>query len=354
MMGTKKHALLPLTIALALVSGVFIGIKLKDNIPQQSRLLFFSQSTNKTTQALDIIRKSYVDNISINMLEEEAIRSMLRRLDPHSQYIPARNYASVNDPLVGNFSGIGVRFNMFHDTIVVINTFEDGPSEKAGILSGDRIVKVNDSTVAGVRMPSNDIMEMLKGATGTQVKVSVHRRGNIGLLDFTITRDRIPDFSVEPAYMITPETGYIKVERFSRTTFREFTQAAERLREEGMTKMILDLRDNPGGVIDGAVRMSEMFLPEGKMIVYTEGERRARTNHYSRSTNADFSKMELVILINEGSASASEIVAGAIQDNDRGMIIGRRSFGKGLVQEQHLLPDSSALRITVARYYTPT
>jgi len=350
----KNHAILPLTIALTFVLGIFIGIKINNRNPQQSRMLFFSQSTSNTTRALEIIKSSYVDSVSINMLEEEAIRAMLRRLDPHSQFIPASNFAAVNEPLVGNFSGIGVRYNMLNDTILVINTVADGPSYKAGVLAGDRIVTVNDSTVAGVSIPSDDIVEMLKGRTGTQVKIGVHRRNHDKLLEFNITRDQVPVFSVTASHLITPEIGFIKVERFSRTTFQEFIEAAEKLKNDGMTKLILDLRDNPGGIIDGAVRMSELFLPTEKLIVYTEGRERGRTNYFSQGRNKEFNDIELAILINQVSASASEIVAGAIQDNDRGTIVGRRSFGKGLVQEQHVLSDGSAMRITVARYHTPT
>ena len=353
-MKMKKYALLPLTMALVLVLGMHIGIKINDINPEHSKLLFFSsQQTSKINQTLNIIKKSYVDSISINMLEEEAIRGMLRQLDPHSQYIPASNLAAVNEPLVGNFSGIGVRFDMFNDTVVIINTIADGPSEAAGLISGDRIVKVNDTIVAGVSMASDDIVDMLKGITGTQVKVSIHRRGNSELLDFNITRDRIPVFSIRAAYMITPEIGYIKVERFSRTTFQEFSDAVLRLKNEGMTHIMLDLRENPGGIIDGAIRMSEMFLPEGALIVYTQGRERERKNYYSKG-DTSLNDMNIVVLINQVSASASEIVAGAIQDNDRGIIMGRRSFGKGLVQEQYVLNDGAAIRLTVARYHTPT
>ena len=250
----KKNALFPLTIALALVLGMLIGLKFKNN-DTRSRILFFAPPPGKTHQTLEIIKRSYVDSISINMLEDEAIKGMLKKLDPHSQYISAANFSAANDPLEGNFSGIGVHYNMFNDTIVIINTIAEGPSEKAGIIAGDRIVKVDDLTVAGVRMRSDEIVNMLKGVTGTTVNVGIHRKGAKELLDITITRGRVPIFSIDAAYMIASETGYIKVNRFSRTTFQEFSDAVERLTSEGMTKMILDLRDNPGGLIEGAKKM---------------------------------------------------------------------------------------------------
>jgi len=356
MKDRKFDALKPLFVAFALVSGILIGVKFKsnaDNSIENRRLLFFAPS-GKLNQALEFIKSSYVDSISPRALEDDAIRGMLKSLDPHSQYIPASDFLAVNEPLEGNFSGIGIHFNMLNDTIIVINTVPKGPSEKAGVMAGDRIVRVGDLTVAGVNMNSNDIVKLLKGATGTKVKVAIYRKGNADLLDFTLTRDRVPIFSIDAAYMITPEIGYIKVDRFSRTTFQEFAEAAEKLKEEGMTKMMIDLRDNSGGIIDGAIKMSELFLPTGKLIVYTEGSLRGRKDYFSNGKKKEFMDMELVLLINESSASASEIVAGAIQDNDRGTIIGRRSFGKGLVQEQFPLSDGSAIRITSARYYTPT
>jgi carboxyl-terminal processing protease len=352
----KIDALMPLIISLALAAGILIGIKFRNttaNTGNNRGLLLFS-TPNKVDQALNLIKSSYVDSVSTNTLEEDAIRGMLKNLDPHSQYFPAADFSAINDPLEGNFSGIGVSFNMPNDTIVVVNTVAKGPSEKAGIKAGDRIIRVNDSLVAGVKMPSNDIVKMLKGKTDTRVKVGIQRKGNSELLDFDVTRGKIPLFSIDAAYMITPEIGYIKVNKFSKTTLQEFADAAGKLKAEGMTKTIIDLRDNLGGIIDGAVGMCEMFLPAGKLIVYTDGIERGRTDYYSNSKNTEYNGMDLVLLINESSASASEIVAGAIQDNDRGTVVGRRSFGKGLVQEQYSFSDGSTMRITVARYYTPT
>ena len=352
----KRSAFIPLLIALALATGILLGIRLGKTAADAGanhRLMFFSHY-GKINQALEFIKNSYVDGISANILEEEAIRGMLKNLDPHSYYISASDFSTVNDPLEGNFSGIGVKFNMINDTIIIVNIYAEGPSEKAGIMAGDRIVRVDDLVVAGVKMPSDKIVKMLKGPTGTTVKVGIHRKGAGELLDFIVTRDRMPIFSIDAAYMITPETGYIRVNKFAKTTMQEFIEAAGKLKAEGMKKMIVDLRDNPGGIIESAIRMSELFLPAGKLIVYTDGSQRGRTNYYSNGKNKEYSDMGLVLLIDESSASASEIMAGAIQDNDRGTIIGRRSYGKGLVQEQYPLTDGSAIRITIARYYTPT
>ncbi len=352
----KTDALMPLIIALVLVAGILIGVKFRNsntNTGNNRGVLFFAPS-GKMNQALELITGSYVDSVSTNALEENAIKGMLKNLDPHSQYIPASELAAINEPLEGNFSGIGVNCNMSKDTIVIVNTTPKGPSEKVGIMAGDRIVRVNDSLVAGVKMPSDNIIKLLKGKTGTKVKVGIYRIGNSDLLDFTITRDKIPLLSVDVSYMVTPETGYIKVSKFSKTTLQEFNDALGQLKTQGMNKLIVDLRDNPGGIIDGAIGLAELFLPQGKLIVYTEGNERPRVNYYSNGRNEQYTDTELVLLINETAASASEIVAGAIQDNDRGMIIGRRSFGKGLVQEPFSFSDGSALRLTIARYYTPT
>ena len=352
MKDKKINVIRPVIMALVLMGGILIGIKLEHTAVYKRGLLFFPVS-NKMTHAFNLIEKSYVDSVSAGALEENAITGMLKILDPHTQYIPASNFSAVNDPLEGKFSGIGVQFNMLGDTAVILNTIPTGPSEKIGIMAGDRIIQVNDSLVAGVKMQSNDIAKRLKGKTGTKVKVGIRRKENSGLLDFMVTRDKIPLVSIDAAYMITPEIGYIKVNKFSKTTLQEFTDAAAELKTEGMKKLMIDLRENPGGIIDGAIGMSEMFLPAGKLIVYTKGNRQERRNYFSKGNNPEYVDMDLVLLIAESSASASEIFAGAIQDNDRGTIIGRRSYGKGLIQEQYSFSDGSAIRISVSRYYTP-
>jgi carboxyl-terminal processing protease len=287
------------------------------------------------------------------MLTEQAIPKLLEMLDPHSQYIPASDFELANEPLEGNFSGIGVQFNMLNDTLVVIKAIANGPSEKVGILAGDRIILVDGDTVAGVNLSSDSIVKRLKGPQGTTVEVGIDRSSVKDLLNFTIVRDQIPLYSVDVAYMVTNEIGYIRINNFSRTTFEEFASAAAKLLGKGMQKVILDLRDNGGGILTTAVNVADQFLEEGQLIVYTEGNARSRED-FAASKGGLCKDVELVVLIDETSASASEIIAGAIQDNDRGLVIGRRSFGKGLVQEQNMLSDGSAIRLTIARYYTPS
>lgn len=308
---------------------------------------------DKISSILNYIEKNYVDSVSQADFNEILIPEILKSLDPHSIYIPPRDLAGVNETLRGNFDGIGVQFNMQHDTILVIQAIRGGPSEKAGILAGDRIVSVNDSIVAGVKMPEDSIIGMLRGANGTKVDVGIFRKGVDQPIEFTLTRGKIPLFSVEVAYMMTEETGFIKVANFSQTTYTEFVESLNKLQEQGCKRLILDLRGNSGGIMTPAIRMADAFLDEGQLIVYTEGENRKREDFYA-SKEVLGEELKIAILIDEGSASASEIVAGAIQDNDRGIIVGRRSFGKGLVQEQAMLSDGSALRLTTARYYSPT
>ena len=277
----------------------------------------------------------------------------MEKLDPHSIYISAKDLKKYNEPIVGNFSGIGIQFNMNDDTVAVINTIPNGPSEIVGILPGDRIIKVDDEVVSGVKMETDSVVSKLRGPKGTLVRVGVLRKNENRLLDFEIKRDDIPLYSVDVAYMINKETGYIKINSFSQTTFNEFIKSVEELHAKGMTKMILDLRSNGGGVMDAATKIADQFLEANKLIVYTQGRARSRYDIYSTARGI-CQKDEVIILLDEFSASASEILAGAIQDNDRGIIAGRRSFGKGLVQEQVQFSDGSALRLTIARYYTPT
>ncbi|WP_320054564.1 S41 family peptidase [uncultured Acetobacteroides sp.] len=347
----KRDILLPILIASALIVGVLIGLQLRENDIKRSRL--FSSKSDKLNAIMNYIEEEYVDTISRDSLVEKTIPLMMANLDPHSVYIPAKEIEAVNESLDGEFSGIGVEFNMPSDTVVVLNTVPGGPSEKVGIKSGDRIVRINDTTIAGVKFPQGKIMKRLRGKTGTKVNVSVKRRGVAQLIKFTIVRDVIPVKSVDVAYMIEPKVGYIKVSKFARDTYKEFDEAINKLHNQGMKKVIVDLRGNTGGYLDQAVEIVNEFLPENKLIVYTQGKARPRQNLYSDARGGAKSD-ELVILIDEESASASEIMAGAIQDNDRGTIVGRRSFGKGLVQEQASLTDGSAIRLTVARYYTPT
>jgi carboxyl-terminal processing protease len=352
--GIHFRYYLPIIFALVLLTGMWAGIRLAPHHEQPLRL--FLPSADRYDKVSDLIRYitgNYVDSVSKEQLSESAIEGILENLDPHSQYIPAESLAEVNEQLMGNFEGIGIQFRIESDTITVIQTISGGPSEKVGLLAGDRIVKVNDSLVAGTGIRDRDVISMLKGPRGTRVGVSIFRRGVTGLLEFTITRDVIPTFSVDMFYMPADTIGYIKVSKFSNTTYEEYILTLKTLLSKGMTSLILDLRGNTGGYMQAAIQMADEFLQADDLIVYTEGNNRPRTYSYA-TRKGMFETQPLLILINEGSASASEIVAGAVQDNDRGLIIGRRSFGKGLVQEQLSLSDGSAVRLTIARYYTPS
>ena len=339
-------------LAAAVAAGILIGLFLpgKNESDQKSSIRIKSDKINNI---LNIIESNYVDTVNRKELIEAAIPAILNKLDPHSVYISARDIVRANEPLEGNFEGIGITFNMLTDTILVINTIPGGPSEKIGLQPGDKILYVNDSLVAGNKTREESVMGMLKGPRGTVVRVRVLRKGFNELLSFSITRDKIPIYSVDVAYMINGNTGYIRINNFAITTYDEFMRGLRELKGHGMTKLIIDLRGNSGGVMEAAVQIANQFLKQNQLIVYTQGRKHPRTD--ARATgNAEFETGDLVILIDEGSASASEILAGAIQDNDRGTIIGRRSFGKGLVQEPVMLTDGSGMRLTIARYYTPT
>ena len=347
----RVYIWLPLVLCFTLAIGFLLGIVL-NNRALSSRLSI-SPTNSKIESLIQFISNEYVDSVSSQKLSDEAITALLLNLDPHSIYIPASDLNEANEPLEGGFSGIGVQFNMQTDTVYVINTVPNGPSAKLGILPGDRIIKVNDSIVAGKKLGSDKIVKLLKGPEGTKVKVSIKRHGVANLIDYAIKRGQIPLSSVDFSYMIAAGIGYIKVNQFARTTPAEFAKAVTTLHKQGMKKLVLDLRGNGGGLLEAAIDMADQFLDKGRLIVYTKG--RSRPRQEARSTDKGLcQKDELVVLIDEFSASASEIVSGAIQDNDRGTIIGRRSYGKGLVQEQTELKDGSALRLTVARYYTPS
>lgn len=310
-------------------------------------------AASKFDEVLYYINNMYVDTFQASRIEEAAIVSLMDELDPHSQYISVEEFNVVNDPLLGSFEGIGVQFRIVEDTVTIVNTIKGGPSEKVGIMAGDRIVYVNDSLIAGIKIKNDAVMRLLKGPKGTKVKVRIFRRGIEGLMEFTITRDVIPTYSVDIAYMLDDATGYIKLSKFSATTHKEFVKAAKKLQKDGMKQLVFDLRGNGGGYLNEAVDIADEFLPKGSLVVFTEGRFRPQTQFRARKRGI-LEDMPVVVLIDGESASASEIVAGALQDNDRGIIVGRRSFGKGLVQEQVMLSDHSAIRVTVARYYTPT
>lgn len=295
----------------------------------------------------------YVDTFNEDKLVEHAIEAMLKDLDPHSYYLSAKELKESEEPLMGNFEGIGIQFNLFHDTIMVVSPISGGPSERVDIRSGDKIIYINDTLVAGKKITNNDVFRWLRGKKGTKVELKILRKNEKNLLTFVVIRDKIPVFSVDAAYMAAPEIGYIKINRFSNTTMDEYHKAMRELWAQGAKHLILDLSDNSGGYLHAAVELADEFLKSGELIVYTEGLKSPRRDYYA-TAKGGFHEGKLVILINEGSASASEIVSGAIQDLDRGIIIGRRSFGKGLVQNTFPFPDGSAVRLTTARYFTPS
>ena len=299
------------------------------------------------------ITNFYVDSVNEQKLSEDAIRGMLKGLDPHSTYTDAKETKAMNEPLQGDFEGIGVQFNIIEDTLVVIQPIVNGPSQKVGILSGDRIVSVNDSTIAGTKISRVDIMKRLRGKKGTKVKLGIVRRGVNNILTFVVTRDKIPVHTLNAAYMIRPEVGYICLESFGMKTHEEFMDAVKELERQGMKSLILDLQDNGGGYLQAAVQIANEFLKDNEMIVYTEG-RNVRRQNYKAIGNGRLQKIRVYVLVNEFTASAAEIVTGAIQDNDRGTVVGRRTFGKGLVQRPFDFPDGSMMRLTIAHYYTPS
>jgi carboxyl-terminal processing protease len=353
----RIYIYLPIVFALVFVAGMFLGARLisgGSSTTKNNKLFSLGFGKyDKLNDVLNYIQESYVDSVTIDQLTEDAISSLLEKLDPHSTYITAAEFNEANDPLEGSFEGIGVEFRIQRDTITVMNVVPGGPSEGVGVMAGDRIVKVDGKTVAGIKITNNEVMKKLKGKKGTKVKINVKRHGISKLLEFTITRNVIPTYSLDIAYMLTDKIGYIKLSKFSATTHDEFLTAIAKLKDKGMKKLVLDLRDNGGGYLKAAIDIADEFLSTGKLIVYTKGVHKPKETDNATS-KGNFENGQLVILINEFSASASEIVAGAIQDNDRGYIIGRRSFGKGLVQQQLNLTDGSAIRLTVARYYTPT
>lgn len=340
----------PLLYSLFIVFGILIGIYI---IPKSQNIVGKPSSKSKVETIIDYAVENYVDSVNTEAMLSDAINGMLQKLDPHSVYISSEEFDAVNSELTGNFEGIGIQFNIFNDTLMVVNTITGGPSEKVGLMPGDRIVKVDTQNVAGVGIANNEVIKLLKGPKGSKVKVGVMRSGVNKLLSFSIKRDVIPLHSVDIAFLVNPKTGYVKVNQFSATTIDEFNSSVGALNKHGIKNLIIDLRGNSGGFLNAAVEICDQLLPKGRMIVYTEGRTQARRDYKSRR-KGPFSHLKIAVLIDEWSASASEIVAGAIQDNDRGVVLGRRSFGKGLVQEQIPLSDGSAIRLTVARYHTPS
>ncbi|MEO1053026.1 MAG: S41 family peptidase [Bacteroidota bacterium] len=349
--NTRNQIRLPLILAIGIASGMLIGATMSDSkIPGQD----LSKSLRKFEEVLTLVDRNYVDEVNTDDLVEGAINHMLNNLDPHSAYISAKDRERVNEDLRGNFDGIGIEFNIFKDTIVVVAPLSGGPSEKVGLRSGDKIIKVDGENVAGLGFTTRDVQKHLKGPKGTEVEVTVLRKAAQQPIVFNIIRDKIPQFSIDVSYMVDDEVGYIKVSRFSATTYEEFKAHLQDLRSKGMKKLILDLQSNPGGYMNHAIRVTDELLKDKRKIVYTKGKETRYDTEANAMRKGDFEKGDVIVLVNEGSASASEIVSGALQDNDRALIVGRRSFGKGLVQAPFELSDGSELRLTISRYYTPS
>ncbi|MEM6643493.1 MAG: S41 family peptidase [Bacteroidota bacterium] len=350
--NTSQAIRLPLYIAIAICVGVFIGANMAG--PSKVNSSSFVQNLSKFRQVLTYIENDYVDDVDSDKLVENAIKSMLKELDPHTSYIPPKDLELIQSRLEGNYEGIGVEFNIFKDTIHVVSPLSGGPSEKLGIRAGDKIIKVGDEVVANVGMTNQRVIELLRGPGGSEVTVGILREGEEELLDFVIERDVIPQYSVDVSYMVDDEIGYIKIARFANSTYLEFKEALLKLQDQGMKNLVIDLTGNPGGYLNRAVQITDELLAGKQMIVYTDGkEKRYTEKHYSGEVG-EFEEGSVVIMVDEGSASASEIVAGAVQDHDRGIIVGRRTFGKGLVQLPLDLNDGSELRLTISRYYTPS
>lgn len=346
----KKY--IPFIIGVAIATGVFIGGKL--NFTDTSDRLFTSNSKkDKLNRLIDYIDYEYVDDVNTDSIVDVTVNGILDNLDPHSTYIPKSELERVTNNMKGDFVGLGVNFYTYNDTIAVIRTVKDGPSEKAGIKAGDRILMADGDSIFGKEWSNTDIISKLKGEKGSKVKLSIYRRGEDKLLEFKVKRDIIPIESVEAAYMLTDKLGYIKINRFAESTYKEFKRALDMLQGQGATQLALDLRDNPGGFLGIAEQIVDEFLEDDKLILFTKNKTGKIEKSFATG-RGDFEEGEVYILINESSASASEIVAGALQDNDKGTIVGRRSYGKGLVQREMSLGDGSAIRLTVSRYYTPT
>lgn len=338
---------LPLAISIAIIGGMFIG----DIFSGKQYVVDYDRKLNTI---LNLVADDYVDTVKINDLVEQAVPGLLESLDPHTVYIPAKDLTAVNDELEGSFSGIGISLTVFDDTATVLQVIPGGPSEKAGLRIGDRIVTINDSTFVSPKLDLEEVVRNLKGPKGSVVKLGIKRSDKLELQPYEVFRGDIPVKSVDAAYMADKVTGYVKVNKFGRTTYDEFFNALVKLKDEGAKRYIVDLRGNAGGYMEMAILMANEFLPENQLIVFTKGREKRNDMQVWSDGTGSFQDSELIVLMDEFSASASEIFAGAIQDNDRGLIVGRRSFGKGLVQQQFTLPDSSAIRMTIARYYTPT
>lgn len=343
----KLIIFLPLIISISIVLGITVGT-------QFSNKKYISNNDRKLNTILNMVSDGYVDTIDVNKIIEQTIPQMLSNLDPHTVYIPAKDLTEVNNELEGSFSGIGISFFIMNDTVRIVEVLSGGPSEKAGLIAGDKIVSVNDTVFTGSKITNQEVFKRLRGIKGSKIKLGIKRSSSDKILSYDLIRGDIPVNSIDAAYIVDKEIGYVKINKFARTTYDEFLQALVKLKNEGAERYILDLRGNGGGFMEMAILMANEFLPENSLIVYTQGREKKNNQQFWSDGNGSFQDVELAILIDEYSASASEILAGAIQDNDRGLIVGRRSFGKGLVQRQFELTDSSAIRMTVSRYHTPS
>ncbi|MDD6890517.1 MAG: S41 family peptidase [Bacteroidales bacterium] len=352
MTDNKQNRFIPFLMAVCVVAGIAVGTFYAHHF-SGNKLGIINTSSNKLNALLRIIDDQYVDTVRMSDLVEEAMPLILSELDPHSSYIPAKDLQAVNAELKGSFSGVGIQFTIQDDTVHVNSVIEGGPSEKVGLLAGDRIVEIDDSVFVGKKVTNNEAMRRLKGEKGTEVKLGIYRPGEKELLHFTIVRGDIPTRSIDTAYLIDGQFGYVNVTKFGETTYPELLMALAKLNQQDCQGLIIDLRGNTGGYMAAAIQMVNEFLPDHRLIVYTEGRKEPRRDYRSNGTGSN-QQLPLVVLMDEGSASASEIFAGAIQDNDRGTIVGRRSFGKGLVQQPIEFSDGSAIRLTIARYYTPS
>jgi len=348
MSNRKINAATPILFSIAVVLGMFIGYKLRSNMPMTKSFLT-SPGTNTLNEVMQLIRERYVDKVDVDSAAANAINGLVNTLDPHSVYIPATALMEVNEGLEGQFYGIGIEFNIFNDTVHVLSVLDKGPAKNAGLIVGDKILAVDDSVAIGLKN-SDQLKKWIKGPAGTAVAIRLMHNNKI--INKSVVRGSIPISALDAAYMIDKENGYIRMNRFSSNTYKEFLESLEKLKAEGMKSLVLDLRDNGGGILEEAIDIIDEFIGGEKLIVYTEGINSPKKEYKAKRLGL-FETGKLVILMNEGSASASEVIAGALQDHDRAIIVGRRSFGKGLVQEQYDLSDGSALRLTIARYFTP-
>ncbi|NDC40783.1 MAG: S41 family peptidase, partial [Chitinophagia bacterium] len=349
----RVRAAMPVFFSLVLILGMVLGFNLRDTLRNKRDISDVVERNDRLEQVIDLINEKYVDSVNSNNLYNDAISGILKSLDPHTVYIPAENLQEANEDLDGEFSGVGIEYAILKDTVSITSVLEAGPAAKAGVTAGDQLIKVGDSLIAGTHITSTRIAHLLKGKQKSRVLVSVLKYKEPGLKVYNIARDIIPLPAVDAGFMLDEQTGFIKINRFSATAYNEFHTALAKLVKEGAQHLVIDLRDNPGGYLDQVTSIADELLPDNRLIVYTEGSHAQRTE-YKTEKKGLFEQGKLAVLINESSASASEILAGAIQDWDRGVIVGKRSFGKGLVQEPYEMTDGSEIRLTVAKYYTPS